>query len=103
MTPILVLVTASSADEAAKIGRALVEQRLAACANIVPGVTSIYRWQGKIEEAAEHLLLIKSSRENWETLQMAIKSLHSYECPEIVAIEPGAISPAYAAWWRESL
>lgn len=103
MTPALVLVTASSAEEAARIGRAVVEQGLAACANIVPGITSIYRWQGKVEEASEHLLLLKSSRENWEALQAAIQELHSYECPEIVAIEPNAISPAYAAWWRESL
>jgi len=103
MTPVLVLVTASSAEEAAKIGRGLVEQGLAACANIIPGVTSIYRWKGKVEEAGEYLLLLKSSRENWEALQVAIKGLHSYECPEIVAIEPSAISPDYAAWWRESL
>ena len=103
MTPVLVLVTASSAEEAAKIGRALVEQGLAACANIIPGVTSIYRWQGKVEEAGEYLLLLKSSREQWEALQAVIQGLHSYECPDIVAVAPEAITPAYAAWWRESV
>jgi periplasmic divalent cation tolerance protein len=103
MTPLIVLVTAASAEEAARIGRALVEQNLAACANIVPGITSIYRWKGKIEEGAEHLLLIKSSRELWDPLQTAIKALHRYECPEIVAVEPAAISADYAAWWAASI
>jgi periplasmic divalent cation tolerance protein len=103
MEPLLVLVTASNADEAARIGRAAVEARLAACANIIPGIRSIYRWEGKVEEGDECLIVLKSSREKWEALQALVRAAHSYACPEIVAVPPEAMSADYAAWWGESL
>ena len=103
MTPILILVTVPDAETGKAIARALVEKELAACGNLVPGVTSIYHRQGKIEEASEHLLLLKGAREHWDALQVEIQKLHPYDCPEIVAVTPDAISPAYAAWWRESV
>ena len=78
--------TASSAEEAEKIARALVNEHLAACVNVVPSIRSFYRWQGKIEDSAEFLLVIKSSRERFDALRTLLEKLHSYEVPEVVAI-----------------
>jgi periplasmic divalent cation tolerance protein len=100
---ILVLTTTGSEEEAKKIGRGLVERRLAACVNIVPRVTSIYRWQGKIEEAEEYLLIIKTSSENFSQISAAIKELHSYGVPECVAIPIADGSAAYLSWIADSL
>jgi periplasmic divalent cation tolerance protein len=99
----LVLTTASSQAEAHKIGRALVERLLAACVNVVPGVGSIYRWEGEIEEAEEWLLIIKTTRAAFERVRDAIHELHSYDVPECisVAIENG--SAAYLNWVGESV
>jgi periplasmic divalent cation tolerance protein len=99
MTPRLVLVTAASLDEARKLAGLLLEKRLAACVNLLPAVESHYRWQGKLETAAEVLLLIKTSAEQFEALAQVVREHHSYECPEIVALEPRDIAPAYRAWW----
>ena len=76
---IIVLTTAGSKDEAHKIGRTLVERLLAACVNVVPRVTSIYRWQGQIEEAEEWLLIVKTTRSAFDQVRDAIVSLHSYQ------------------------
>jgi len=83
---IVVFSTASSSEEAEKIARALVNDRLAACVNVIPSVRSFYRWQGKIEDSPEFLLLIKSSRERFDVLRVAIEKLHSYEVPEVIAM-----------------
>src|SRR5207302_7703508 len=83
---IVVLSTASSADEAEKIARSLVEARLAACVNVLPEMRSFYRWQGKIENSAEFLLVIKSSRDQLGALQATLEKLHSYEVPEVIAL-----------------
>lgn len=99
-TPRLVLVTASSVDEARAIARAVLEKRLAACANILPGVESHYWWQGKLESAPEVMLIIKSSAEQFDALAAVVKAAHSYACPEIVAVPPGEIAPAYRQWWE---
>src|ERR1700730_1850398 len=81
------LVTCSSSTEAQRIARAVVNTRLAACVNILPGtVQSIYRWEGKVESARERLLLIKTSRKRLAKLQAAVKRLHSYDVPEFIAI-----------------
>jgi len=103
MTPLLVLVTVPDAETGRKIGRGLVEARLAACVNLTGGLTSIYRWEGKIEEAGECLLMIKSSREQWEPLQAALRAAHPYACPEIVALRPEEVSADYARWWGEAM
>lgn len=99
MTPVIVLITSGSQEEARTIARVLVEERLAACVNIVPGIESHYRWQGKLETAFEWLLLVKSSREQFDALSARVKALHSYDCPEIVAVAPEAVEPAYLKWW----
>ncbi len=100
---IVVLSTCSSAEEADKIARALVERRLAACVNIVAGMRSLYHWKGAIEEASEWLLLIKSKRELFAGLRAALTSLHSYEVPEIVALPIVDGSESYLSWMDAEL
>lgn len=95
---IVVLSTCGSAEEAASIARALVERRLAACVNIVPGVRSVYRWKGAVEEAEEWLLIVKSSQALFERLEEELRKMHSYETPEIVALPVVAGSASYLEW-----
>jgi len=99
----LVLTTAGSHDEAQRIGRALVERRLAACVNIVPQIESIYRWKEKIEEADEWLLVIKTTVLAFDRVRDAIKELHSYELPECICIEIEDGSADYLKWISESV
>ncbi|HEX4139454.1 MAG TPA: divalent-cation tolerance protein CutA [Candidatus Methylacidiphilales bacterium] len=99
-TPRLVLVTASSAVEARVLARAILEKRLAACINILPGVESHYWWQGKLETAPEVMLFIKSSAEQFDALAALVKEKHSYDCPEIVALATQEVAPAYRNWWE---
>jgi len=100
----LVLVTCASAAEARRIARAVVELRLAACVNILPGmVTSIYRWKGKVESSKERLLLIKTSRKRVVKLRAEVERRHSYQVPEFIALPIAAGSPAYLAWIEENL
>ena len=100
----VVLVTCSTSTEAQRIARAVVNARLAACVNILPGaVQSIYRWKGKVESARERLLLIKTSRKRLAKLQAAVERLHSYDVPEFIAIPIAAGSAAYLSWVEESL
>jgi periplasmic divalent cation tolerance protein len=103
MTPRLVLVTASSLDEARRIADALLLPHLAACVNIVPGVESHYWWQGKREQGSEVLLMVKTSAEQFEAVSAAVRAHHSYECPEIVALDPREMAPAYRAWWAREM
>src|SRR5258707_7307388 len=100
---LLVLTTASSKDEARKIAHALVERLLAACVNIVPQVSSIYRWEGKVEEAEEWLLIIKTTRSAFERLRDAIKELHSYDVPECIAVSIESGNREYLNWLAESV
>jgi len=99
--PIVVLVTCGSEEEAAKIGRSLVENRLAACTNIVSPIRSIYRWEGRIWDEKEWLLLVKTERDRFEALENEVKSLHSYSVPEIIALPITCGSQAYLAWLAE--
>jgi periplasmic divalent cation tolerance protein len=101
-TPRLVFVTASSIEEARVLAGVILEKKLAACVNILPGVESHYWWQGKLEATPEVMLIIKSSAEQFDALAALVKEKHSYECPEIVAVAPGEIAPAYRKWWEES-
>jgi len=103
MTPRLVLVTAASLEEARRIAAALLQPRLAACVNLVPGVESHYWWQGKLENGSEVLLLVKTSAEQFEAVATAVRAAHSYECPEIVALDPREMAPAYRAWWESEM
>ncbi len=102
MKETVTLVTCRDAREARKIAGALVRERLAACVNIVPGVTSIYAWKGKVEKSRECLLLIKSRAALSRRLARRVRALHSYEVPEVVALEISAGDPAYLRWVREA-
>jgi periplasmic divalent cation tolerance protein len=100
----VVLVTCGNLSQARRIARAVVNARLAACVNILPGaVLSIYRWKGKVESARERLLLIKTSRKRLAKLQAAVERLHSYEVPEFIALPIVAGSRAYLTWMEESV
>lgn len=92
-------------DEASSrhIARALVAERLAACVNVVPGITSIYRWQGKVEEGSEQLLLIKTTRQRFAAMQERLLELHPYELPQVVAVEVSAGLDSYLAWIAQSV
>jgi periplasmic divalent cation tolerance protein len=100
---ILVLVTASSKAEAEKIGQSLLERKLIACANIVGPVSSHFHWNGKIDVAEEFLVLMKSRMDLFTELSDAVKLLHSYEVPEVIALPLAAGSDAYFAWLAASL
>jgi periplasmic divalent cation tolerance protein len=94
----VVLVTAANREEAERMGRVLVEERLAACVNLVGGVRSIYRWHDAIETAEEVLLLIKTRQEAVEALRRRVHELHSYEVPEFLVLPVEQASEDYVAW-----
>lgn len=99
----VVLTNCGSIEEARKIARALVERKIAACVNIVPGIESIYRWKGEIESATEFMLLIKTVANALPSLHETLGELHSYEVPECVEIEISGGSAAYLKWIQESI
>lgn len=96
--PLLVLSTCPDAETAARIARALVEERLAACVSRIPGMASTYRWQDEIREDAEVWLLIKTTRDRFDALRGRLVELHPYEVPELLAIEVVDGHPAYLDW-----
>ena len=100
---VAVLVTAPSAEEAARIARQVVEEKLAACGNVLPGLRSIYRWQGKVEEADEALLVLKTARSRFKELADRIVALHPYDVPEVIALPIEAGHDAYLDWIVGSL
>ena len=95
--------TCSSAQDAEKLGRQLVEERLAACATALPGAVSQYRWQGTLERAEECVLLLKTTGERLPALEARLLELHPYDTPEFVALQAARVSEAYAAWVAESV
>jgi len=100
---IVVLSTCASTEEAQRVARALVEKRLAACVNVMPGIRSVYRWKDAIEDEEEVLLLIKTSRGLLEELREEIERLHSYEVPEVIALSVVDGSERYLAWMNREL
>jgi len=98
MTYRLIYVTASNLEEAKSIGQKLVEERLVACVNILPQMSSIYRWQGKVEEAEEVVMIMKTTEQLVERTVVRAKQLHSYECPCVVAVPIVAGNPDFLAW-----
>lgn len=99
----IVLCNCPNDDIASLIANALVEENLAACVNIVPGIRSVYRWQGNIEVDNEVQLLIKSRQDLFEALQQRITELHPYDVPEVIALNIQAGNHAYLNWLEESL
>ena len=99
---IAVYVTAPDEDEAARIARELVGARLAACVNIIRGIRSIYRWQEKIEDDSEVLMIIKTRRNLFKSLAAEVVKLHSYDVPEVIAVPISDGSDNYLKWIRES-
>jgi len=97
-----IILTTTPAEEGPKLARTLLEERLIACCNLVPGVTSMYWWQGKITTDTETLLVIKTVAERIETVMSRIRELHPYEVPEIVALPVETAFEGYVAWVRES-
>lgn len=103
MTPgdvLVVLVTTPTPEVAADLARALVEARLAACGNVVPGLRSIYRWEGAVQDEPEALLVLKTTRGRFEPLREAVLRHHPYQVPEVVALPVEAGSAPYLDWVR---
>ena len=100
---IVVLMTAGSREEATRLAEILVAARLAACVQIMPEMESVYRWQDNIEREAEILLLAKTTRANFEDLERAVRALHSYETPEIIALPIAAASAPYLQWLTDNV
>ncbi|MDA1106982.1 MAG: divalent-cation tolerance protein CutA [Proteobacteria bacterium] len=94
----MVLCTCPDQDTALNIANALVDNKLAACVNIVPGLHSVYRWKGARENAEEVLLIIKSRADDYAPLETTVRALHPYELPEIIAVPINTGLPAYLAW-----
>lgn len=99
----LALTTVGSLEDARKMARTLVERRLAACVNVIPNLTSIYRWQGAVEEADEVLLLIKTAENQLSALEAAIRELHFYDVPEFLVLSVESGSRLYLAWLLDSV
>lgn len=101
--PILVVMTAASREEAARLADMLVGSRLAACVQLLPEIESVYRWEGEIERQAETLLFAKTSREKFSELERSVRAIHSYETPEIIALPIVTGSVPYLLWLEASL
>jgi periplasmic divalent cation tolerance protein len=99
----IALTTTGSAEEAAQIARMLVERRLAACVNVLPGVRSIYRWKGKVDETDEVMLVIKTSRSQAVAAEAALREVHSYDLPEFLLLPVSGGGAAYLSWLRDGL
>lgn len=102
MRNVVVFVTASGEEEALKIARAAVQERLAACVNIIKGVRSIYWWKGKVEDDSEMLLVLKTREDLLEALDRRVRELHSYEVPEVIAMSIAWGSEPYLRWMEEA-
>lgn len=98
---VVVLSTAPKEDEALSIARSLVEEKLVACVNVIPGVRSIYSWEGKVQDDAELLLVVKTTPQNSERVVQRIQELHSYTCPEAIVLPIAGGSTAYLSWLGE--
>jgi periplasmic divalent cation tolerance protein len=103
MSHIVVFVTVGNREEASRLGRALVEERLAACVNLIPAIASTYWWRGQIEQADEVLLVVKTRQDLLDLLTARVRVLHSYTVPEVIALPIIRGNPDYLAWIDESV
>lgn len=99
----IVLTTAANSEEAARLGRTLVDERLVACATLLPAIESIYRWKGSIESSVESMLLLKTNSEQLTALEARLQELHSYETPEFLVLSVEAGSRGYLGWMDQCL
>ena len=99
----VIFVTGPEADTLQSIGRVLVEEGLVACVNVIPGLTSVYRWEGETRADQEALALIKTTEDRVEATRLRFMELHPYDVPEFIAMEVAEGSPAYLRWVRESV
>jgi periplasmic divalent cation tolerance protein len=100
---VIVYTTCGKAEDAERLARCLVEERLAACVNVVPGVRSFYRWKGKIENDTEFLLMIKTARGLVDQLRQQLEKVHPYELPELIVAPIIDGSPNYLAWLEQEV
>jgi len=100
---LLAFSTFGSEEEAARVVRTLVEERLIACGNLIPGARSLYRWQGKLRDEREVVAIMKTRKQDWAALLSRLHELHSYETPELVAVRIAAGAPKYLAWLEAAL
>ena len=98
----IVLTTLAADTDAAELARTLVDERLAACVNILPAMTSVYRWQGKVEQDHEQQMVIKTASDRVAALEARLRQLHPYELPEFLVLQVSGGSEAYLAWVSES-
>jgi periplasmic divalent cation tolerance protein len=103
MGAIIVITAVGDEEQALLVARELVARRLAACVNVVPGIRSVYRWQGKICRDGEYLLIVKTLESEREAVAAAIRELHSYELPEVLAFTAAAGDERFLAWIRDSV
>jgi periplasmic divalent cation tolerance protein len=99
----IVVTTTADPEEAARLGRRLIEERLAACATLIPAVQSLYRWQGRVESSTETLLVLKTGPEQLAALEARLRQLHSYQIPEFLVLTIDSASQSYLDWLQESL
>jgi periplasmic divalent cation tolerance protein len=100
---LVVLSTFANEEDAARVARALVEERLVACANLIPAVRSIYRWKDSIADEREVLVVMKTRKQDWTALLSRLHELHPYDTPECLALRVAAGAPRYMAWLEEAL
>ena len=100
---LLVLTTFANSDDAARVVRTLVEERLIACGNLLPGVRSLYRWEGNVADQPEVMVLMKTRKQDWTALISRLHELHPYQTPECIAVRIAAGAPLYMAWLESAL
>ena len=100
---LIVFTTFANPEDAARVVRVLVEERLIACGNLLPGARSLYRWEGKVQDQPEVVVLMKTRKQDWTALISRLHELHPYETPECVAVRIAAGAPKYMAWLEAAL
>lgn len=100
---LIVFTTFANETDAAHVVRTLVEERLIACGNLLPGARSLYRWEGKVADEREVIALLKTRKQDWAALMSRLHELHPYQVPECIAVRLAAVAPKYGAWLEEAL
>lgn len=99
----LIYITASNEQEALSIGKQLMIRKLAACINVLPGMQSMYWWEGKLETSQEAVLLVKTTQSAWKQVEACVQEFHSYKCPCLISIRPDQVHTEYLKWWKKQM